>query len=150
MASAGFDDKIIYHKIKLNWPILNHKLVVYQSTLSWKRVILTHYWLNFKMVAMHYAKKQVFMFQLGLPPKASLWVKNAYSTTGIKICSLVCTRFPKTDMLSVQELRPTVGHKSCTESMLVLGNLVQTNDHILKPVLENAFLNQRLALAVTK
>ena len=32
--------------------------------------------------------------------------------TGIKICSLVCTRFPETNMLSVQKLEPKFGHNS--------------------------------------
>ena len=34
--------------------------------------------------------------------------------------------------------------------MPVSGNLVQTNEQILTPVLENTFFNQRLALPVTK
>ena len=42
---------------------------------------------------LHYAKKEAFIFQIGLPAKASLEVKSAFSSTNIKICSLVCTRF---------------------------------------------------------
>ena len=61
---------------------------------------------------MHYAQKQAFIFQLGLPAEASLKVKSAFSSTGIKICSLVFTRFPKTNMLLVQKLKHKFGHTS--------------------------------------
>ena len=55
--------------------------------------------------------------------------------------------------LLVPKLRPQIvyfGHKSRTESVPVSANLVQTNEQMLLPVLENAFFNQRLALLVTK
>ena len=48
------------------------------------------------------------------------------------------------------------GTESCSDikfidyCMLVLGNLVQANEQILTPVLENTFFNKRLALPVTK
>ena len=48
------------------------------------------------------------------------------------------------------------GTESCSDikfidyCMLVSGNLVQTNEQILTPVLENTFFNKRLALPVTK
>ena len=60
----------------------------------------------------HYAEVGDIQQGLGLPGKASLWAKNAFSSTGLKIWSLVCTRFPETNMLSVQKLEPKFGHNS--------------------------------------
>ena len=64
------------------------------------------------MLSMHYAEVGDIQQELGLPGKASLWAKNAFSSTGLKIWSLVWTRFPETKMLSVQKLKPKFGHNS--------------------------------------
>ena len=61
---------------------------------------------------MHYAEVGDIQQGLGLPGKASLWVKNVFSSTGLKIWSLVCTRFPELGMHSVYELGPKFGHNS--------------------------------------
>ena len=63
-------------------------------------------------VPVHYAEVGDIQQGLGLPGKASLWAKNAFSSTVLKIWSLVCTRFPETNMLSVQKLEPEFGHNS--------------------------------------
>ena len=54
-------------------------------------------------------RTRCFYFVTG---KASLLFKKVFSSTGVKICSLVCTRFPETGTLSVQELRAKFGHNS--------------------------------------
>ena len=42
-------------------------------------------------------EEKTFFFKLGLPGKASLWVKkNGFSSTGNNICSLAYWRFPDT------------------------------------------------------
>ena len=73
---------------------------------------------------MHYANLGDVQQGKPLPGKASLWVKNAFSSTGHKICSLVYTRFPKTSTLLVQELGPKLAHNSWTKSLPILGILV--------------------------
>ena len=60
----------------------------------------------------HCTKKEAFIFQTELPAKASLSAKSAFSSTVIKIWSLVCTSFPETNMLSLQKLQPKFGHNS--------------------------------------
>ena len=49
--------------------------------------------------------------------------------------------------LLVQELWPNVGPNSSTEGMPNSGNLVQINDQILRPVLENEFFHSEARLA---
>ena len=74
--------------------------------------------------AVHYADLGDVQQGKPLPGKASLWVKNVFSSTGRKICSLVYTRFPKRSTLLVQELGPKLGHNSWNESVPVSGILV--------------------------
>ena len=73
---------------------------------------------------LHYAEVGDIQQGLELPGKASLWAKNAFSSTGLKIWSLVCTRFSKTNMLSVQKLEPKFGHNSKTKRVPAYSNLV--------------------------
>ena len=55
---------------------------------------------------MHYADLGDVQQGKPLPGKASLWVKNAFSSTGHKIYSLVYTWFPKTGRFFIQEIGP--------------------------------------------
>ena len=64
------------------------------------------------MLPVHYAEVGDIQQGLELPGKASLSAKNAFSSTGLKIWSLVCTKFPKINMLSVQKFEPKFGHNS--------------------------------------
>ena len=80
--------------------------------------------LLFFLSSLHYADLGDLQQGKPLPGKASLWVKNIFSNTGRKICSLVYTRFPKTGRFLVQEIGPKLGHISWTESLPVSGILV--------------------------
>ena len=59
-------------------------------------------------------EKRGLYFSIWIACLGELLSENAFSSTGIKICSLVCTRFPETNMLSDKKLLPKFGHNSLT------------------------------------
>ena len=75
--------------------------------------------------AVHYADLGDVQQGKPRPGKASLWMKNACSSTGHKICSSAYTMLPKTSTILVQELEPEV------TSEPISGIFVQINEQIL-------------------
>ena len=63
--------------------------------------------------------------------KASLRLKNAFFCICHKICSLAYTRILEIGTLSGQEVWHNFGANLVSKSVLVMGNLVWTNEQIL-------------------